>query len=120
MDRLIYNDRLEEHQNHELNPNEIENLKDQSDSYFENVIGLKDLKSKSDAFFGVWCIMKKSTDTIQFDWKNTGKLDINVDGNLSATIRYKPSDKFVKETLEKLNKKPANQSNYEKHINSKE
>lgn len=41
---------------------------------------------------------------IEFDWEDTGKLDIEVVGNLSATLRYRPSDEFVAETLAKFRK----------------
>lgn len=41
---------------------------------------------------------------IEFHWENTGTLDIEVEDNLSATLRYKPSDKFVAETIAKFRK----------------
>ena len=56
---------------------------------------------------------------IEFSWEDTGKLDIEVVGNLSATLRYKPSDKFVEETLAKFRKNTDNPSKTPRPPNTK-
>lgn len=61
--------------------------------------------------------MKK--ETIEFSWEDTGTLDIEVVGNLSATLRYKPSDKFVAETLAKFRKNTEKPSKTPRPPNTK-
>lgn len=50
---------------------------------------------------------------LEFQWEDTGKLEIDVDGNRSAVLRYKVSDKVVEETVAKINKTSANSDLYE-------
>ena len=61
--------------------------------------------------------MKK--ETIELSWEDTGTLDIEVVGNLSATLRYKPSDKFVAETLAKFRKNTEKPSKTPRPPNTK-
>lgn len=56
---------------------------------------------------------------IEFSWEDTGKLDIEVVGNLSATLRYRPSDKFVAETLAKFRKNTEKPSKTPRPPNTK-
>lgn len=56
---------------------------------------------------------------IEFSWEDTGKLDIEVIGNLSATLRYRPSDKFVAETLAKFRKTTEDASKTPRPPNTK-
>lgn len=49
------------------------------------------------------------TEKLEFNWDDTGKLEIGVDGNRSATLRYEVSPKVVQETLAKFTKNTANQ-----------
>lgn len=56
---------------------------------------------------------------IEFSWEDTGTLDIEVVGNLSATLRYRPSDKFVAETLAKFRKNTDNPSKTPRPPNTK-
>ena len=56
---------------------------------------------------------------IEFSWEDTGKLDIEVVGNLSATLRYRPSDKFVEETLAKFRKNTDSPSKTPRPPNTK-
>lgn len=56
---------------------------------------------------------------IEFSWEDTGTLDIEVVGNLSATLRYKPSDKFVAETLAKFRKNTGKPSKTPRPPNTK-
>lgn len=49
------------------------------------------------------------TEKLEFNWDDTGKLEIGVDGNRSATLRYEVSPKVVRETLAKFAKNTANQ-----------
>lgn len=52
--------------------------------------------------------MKKSK--VKFSWDDTGTIDIDIHGNEYATVRYKPSDKFVQETIAKFAKINGNES----------
>lgn len=46
---------------------------------------------------------------IEFDWPDTGKLEIDVDENHSALLRFTPSPIVVSETLAKFSKTSGNQ-----------
>lgn len=52
---------------------------------------------------------------IRYNWDETGTLDIRVDGNQNATLRYRPSSQFVQETLAKFSKTAGNGSKTEIH-----
>lgn len=52
---------------------------------------------------------------IRYEWDETGTLDIRVDGNQNATLRYRPSSQFVQETLAKFSKTAGNGSKTESH-----
>lgn len=47
---------------------------------------------------------------IEFDWPDTGKLEIEVEENHSAVLRFTPSPIAVSETLAKLAKTSQNQN----------
>lgn len=46
---------------------------------------------------------------IEFDWQDTGKLEIEVDENHSALLRFTPSPLVVSKTLAKFAKTTENQ-----------
>ncbi len=54
-----------------------------------------------------------SKKNIRYEWEETGTLDIMVDGNQNATLRYRPSSQFVQETLAKFSKTAGNGSKHE-------
>lgn len=56
---------------------------------------------------------------IKLDWEDTGHLEIEVFGNQNARLRYRPSDKFVAETIAKFRKKTAIASQEKRQPNSK-
>lgn len=55
--------------------------------------------------------MRKSK--VKYHWDDTGTMEIEIHGNEYANIRYRPSSKFVQETLAKFSKNAANQSKTE-------
>lgn len=62
---------------------------------------------------------KMKSQKIDFSWEDTGHLEIEVFGNQNARLRYRPSDKFVAETLAKFRKKTAIASKEKRQTNSK-
>lgn len=46
----------------------------------------------------------KKPDTLEYDWPETGKLEILMHGSHSATLRYMPSEEAIKEGLAKAAK----------------
>lgn len=62
--------------------------------------------------------MENSTKKISFDWEETGKLDIQIEGNHLAIMRYEPSPIAVAETLAKFSKTTGNQEGGAKHTNT--
>lgn len=49
---------------------------------------------------------KNNDEKLQFEWEDVGKLDVSIQNNHSAQLRFVPSPKVVKETLEKLSQTP--------------
>lgn len=47
---------------------------------------------------------------IEFSWDGTGKLEIEMFGNQKARLSYRPSEKFVAETLAKFRQTTYNRS----------
>ena len=46
-------------------------------------------------------------DKIEFNWPELGKLKIRLNDNLTATIRFEPSEKASNELLKKASNKPS-------------
>ncbi len=49
----------------------------------------------------------KKPDTLEYDWPETGKLEIQMQGMHSATLRFTPSEKAVENGLQEAAKRAA-------------
>ena len=49
----------------------------------------------------------KKPDTLEYDWPETGRLEILMHGSHSATLRFTPSEAAIEEGLAKAAKRPA-------------
>lgn len=55
----------------------------------------------------------EKTEHADFSWQETGELSIEIQGDLSATARYFPSEETIKETAERLARRPLSRSEIE-------
>lgn len=55
----------------------------------------------------------EKAESVDFSWQETGELSIEIRGNLSATARYFPSQETIKETAERLARRPLSRSEIE-------
>ncbi len=62
----------------------------------------------------------KKPDTLEYDWPETGRLEILMHGSHSATLRYMPSEAAIKEGLAKAAKWPARGEDSEASSNTPE
>lgn len=52
-------------------------------------------------------MMPQNNNQIEFEWDDTGKMTIELDGNTSAGISFYPSDNVIEDTLNKAVKQPT-------------
>ena len=62
----------------------------------------------------------KKPDTLEYDWPETGRLEILMQGSHSATLRFAPSEAVIKEGLAKAAKWPARGEGSEASSNTPE
>ena len=62
----------------------------------------------------------KKPDTIEYNWPETGRLEILMHGSHSATLRYMPSEAAIKEGLAKAAKSPTRAEGSEASSNTPE